>query len=512
MILGSDADALKLAQELDGLPLALATAGAYLYQVSTSFADYLQLYKESWLRLQQKTPQLLSYEDRALYSTWGISFNHVKQQSELAANLLQLWAYFDNQDVWFELLHECQKVGPEWFSELMQDRLSFDGAVRVLCDHGLVDADTSFRGDSIESPGYSMHSCVHSWTTHVINERWDVTMATLALTCVGRHVPRSSKQRYWVLEQRLMGHINHCSEYITSGLLDQDDKLVLSAMHSIGRFYMHRDKGDEAEDMYRRALGGTESVLGGDHMSTFHILINLATLYETQGKLDESEEMYRRGLEGYETALGLDHKSTLDTLNNLGILYRKQGKLEEAEEMYRRALEGYEKAFGRDHMSTFDTVNNLGVLYWKQGKLEEAEVMYWRALEGYEKSVGPDHLSTLDIVNNLGILFDDQGKLEKSEAMYLRALEGYEKALGRDHTATLDVFNNLGILYWKQGKLGKAEAMYRQALEGYEASLGPDHKSTLRTVNILSSIYKEQGKPDEAVAVYRRTPKDTSSS
>jgi hypothetical protein len=59
--------------------------------MSTSFADYRQLYKQSWLRLQQKTPQLLSYED-------------VEQQSELATKLLQLWAYFDNQDIWLELL------------------------------------------------------------------------------------------------------------------------------------------------------------------------------------------------------------------------------------------------------------------------------------------------------------------------------------------------------------------------------------------------------------------------
>ncbi|KAF2785775.1 hypothetical protein K505DRAFT_344375 [Melanomma pulvis-pyrius CBS 109.77] len=42
--------------ELDGLPLALAIASAYLRQVSTSFADYLQLYKQSWLRLQRNTP------------------------------------------------------------------------------------------------------------------------------------------------------------------------------------------------------------------------------------------------------------------------------------------------------------------------------------------------------------------------------------------------------------------------------------------------------------------------
>ena len=46
-----DPDAVKLAKELDGLPLALATAGAYLDQAAISFSDYLQLYKVSWTKL-----------------------------------------------------------------------------------------------------------------------------------------------------------------------------------------------------------------------------------------------------------------------------------------------------------------------------------------------------------------------------------------------------------------------------------------------------------------------------
>ncbi|CAN9331109.1 unnamed protein product [Alternaria alternata] len=123
-----DPNARKLAEELDGLPLALATAGAYFHLVSTSLAEYLQLYRQSWLRLQQKMPRLLLYEDRALYSMWNISLDHVKQQSELATKLLQLWAYFDNQNVWLELLQEGRENAPEWFCELMRDRLVFNKA------------------------------------------------------------------------------------------------------------------------------------------------------------------------------------------------------------------------------------------------------------------------------------------------------------------------------------------------------------------------------------------------
>ena len=82
-----DPDVVKLAVELDGLPLALATAGAYLDQTALSFSDYLRLYKESWVNLLKTSPELSSYEDRTLYSTWQLSFDHVKQRNELSAKL-----------------------------------------------------------------------------------------------------------------------------------------------------------------------------------------------------------------------------------------------------------------------------------------------------------------------------------------------------------------------------------------------------------------------------------------
>src|SRR4029077_17450606 len=151
-----DPDAQELARRLDGLPLALTNAGAYLYQVSTSFADYLRHYQDSWLRLQKNTPQLLSYEDRALYTTWELSLDHVRRQNQLSEKLLRLWAYFDNQDVWLELLQECNKEGPAWLLELTQDQLQFDKVLRVLCDHALVEPDAGSvnQYEGVESRGY----------------------------------------------------------------------------------------------------------------------------------------------------------------------------------------------------------------------------------------------------------------------------------------------------------------------------------------------------------------------
>src|ERR1700684_4647630 len=131
------------------------------------FSDYLRLYKTSWTKLLKMSPGLISYEDRTLYSTWQLSFDHVKQRNELSARLLRLWAYFDNQDIWFELLRHGNSKDPKWIHELTKDELSFNGAVRVLSDHGLVEVDMSSQ-ERIASRGYSIHSCVHSWMVYVL--------------------------------------------------------------------------------------------------------------------------------------------------------------------------------------------------------------------------------------------------------------------------------------------------------------------------------------------------------
>ena len=270
-----DPNAIRLAKELDGLPLALTTAGAYLDQAAISFSDYLRLYKVSWTKLQKTSPELSSYEDRTLYSTWQLSFDHVKQRNELSAKLLRLWAYFDNQDIWFELLRHGDSEDPDWIRELVEDELSFHGAVRVLSDHGLVEVDKSSQ-EWIESRGYSIHGCVHSWTIHVLNQEWDYDLARVAVKFVGSHVPGKQAVRPWLTQRRLLQHAARCSYIVLNGLVAVDD--MAWTCHRLGR------------------------------------------LYQDQGKLAQAEEMYQQALQGYKKSLGLEHTSTLNTVNNLGSL------------------------------------------------------------------------------------------------------------------------------------------------------------------------------------------------
>ncbi|KAF2732464.1 kinesin light chain 1 [Polyplosphaeria fusca] len=320
--LANDPDAVKLAKELDGLPLALATAGAYLHQVTMSLSEYLRLYKESWLRLQTTSPDLSSYEDRTLYSTWQISYDRVEQQNRLSAMLLRLWAYFDNYDLWFELLQHSDVEDPEWVQELTKDELTFHAAVRVLADHGLIEADQPWQAQ-VESRGYSMHSCVHAWSIHVLNQEWDQGLARMCVKFVGSHVPGQENGKWWLTQRRLLHHALRCSYMV-----------------------LHNDSKENGMEWVWHQLG---------------------VLYANQGKLlVEAEKMYQRALQGYEKALGSDivtsYLPALNAAYNLGLLYTGQGNTNEARRMYTRALSGYQIVFGPDHDDCKDVEEKLGAL------------------------------------------------------------------------------------------------------------------------------------------------------
>ncbi|KAJ6125811.1 hypothetical protein N7471_010304 [Penicillium samsonianum] len=479
--LDNDPDACELARELDGLPLALATAGAYLDQVATSFADYLRNYREKWLRLQMKTPQLISY-DRTLYTTWDLSLDHVRQQNPASVILLQLWAYFDNQDLWLELLEDHSGKVPDSLLAITEDQISFDDAMRALCCYALVERNV-VTNHGMESRGYSMHSCVHSWTIHVLNREWNSEMAKLAVTCVGQHVPSRKTPKYWAIQQRLIRHANRSFDIVKKEVeIWANDESMFEQIESITKLYKDTSRLSKAEELLKLVLyAKTKSPkFGADHTSTLRTATSLAHVYRKQEKFEESERTYLQALQGFQSSSpGGDPSISQDILeinDRLGIVYWKQKKLDQSGAMFVQALQEKENKLGKDSEETLNTVNNFGLLLIEQGKLEEAEKLLQRVRGGYEGMFGIENILTLSAVNNLGFLCILQEKLDQAEKLLEQALKGYEKVCTGEEIPLLDAVENLGDLYRKQGRLEEAGKMYQRVLAGYKASFGSSHK------------------------------------
>lgn len=159
-----DSDVSDLVSHLDGLPLALATAGDYLRQTAISFAQYLRFYSLEWDKLTSRT--LHDYADerdqraqRTLFATWNISMYRIKEEWPEAAKLLRFLGFFDNHEIWFQLLEPaCDKIFGS-LNNTNPNEQRFHSAMGFLKEHSLVEIN---RSDGC----YSLHTCVHDWIKH----------------------------------------------------------------------------------------------------------------------------------------------------------------------------------------------------------------------------------------------------------------------------------------------------------------------------------------------------------
>jgi len=147
--------------------------------------------------------------------------------------------------------------------------------MRVLCDYGLAESGSTLQ-EHVESRGYSIHTCVHLWTIHVLNRDWDRNLAKFAVQATGRHVPGGNAKRPWVTQRRLLQHVDKCYDYIEKGIVVVAG--IEDALHSLGSLYRSQGKLAEAGQMYQRALQGYEKALGAEHTKTVQVASRLHTL------------------------------------------------------------------------------------------------------------------------------------------------------------------------------------------------------------------------------------------
>ncbi len=265
-------------------------------KTGTNLSEYIELYDQAWARLMGKQHRSTLPEDKSILTTWTLSYNSLQSQNENAANLLKLWAFLDNRDLWYELLTpaldlEIVKKVPRWFASCAGDKIDFNECIEFLLEYSFIDAKT-------ESSSFSMHSVLHHWCFNAFEED-EVTMSWLAVIIVASAVPSEIVLDYSLIQRRLLPHSDRVyprlQRRIHEGLMNEEDLPSLSdACHRLGNLYKDQGKMKEAEDMYLRALTGKEKAWGPEHTSTLDTVNNLGNLYSDQGKMKEAEDMFQR--------------------------------------------------------------------------------------------------------------------------------------------------------------------------------------------------------------------------
>lgn len=436
-----EAASLELAQELDGLPLALAQAAAFLVEHQSRYVDYLRQYRKQrlWL-LEQGLP---TGYPKSVATTWAISIELIQKAQGAALDLLKLLALLSPESVPEELFaHPVVELGEPLYcalgasSGLARDALALDRLLKPLLGHALVQRDR-------ENQVFSLHRLVQQVLLQWISSEDQRCWARAVIALLDAAFPVSDVPN-WSRCRRLIPHIPTVVDHIDR--FNLMDRAAARLLNNAGHFLNDQGQYLEADPLLRKALIIRETILEGGHPDIGESLNNLGKIQQDQGNMEEAEALYRRALEVRENALGPAHPDVAESLNNLGMLLLHQGKYDEAGPLHRRGLAIRERALGNDHADVAMSLNNLAGLLYAQGNLGEAEPLYRRALTIWTRTLGDEHPRVATTLNNLGSLLHTQGKLDEAERNYRRGLDIVAKVLPEGHPLIKKVEANLVAL------------------------------------------------------------------
>lgn len=521
---------------LDGLPLALDQAGAYIEETGGNLLDYLGLYKARKFALLGERGSFAYDHPESVATTFSLAFQHLQQTDPAAAKLLRLCAFLNSDLIPEEIFTDYRPipdVDPD-LSPIVKDQLELNAAVKSLLKFSLVRRD-------LDTKTLTIHGLVQIILKDGLEQDTQRQWAELAVRYVSRSFPHPNPQT-WQVCQRYLSHAYICVKYIEqwslisiegAGLLyrigaylynlaayseaetfyqnalEICEKVygpeylgLATVLKSLADLYEKQSKFAAAEVHYQRAMELRKKVLGADDPSVIQIIADLASVYRNLANYSKAEEYYQQALKFHEKSSSLHHIELGTIYNDIGLLYRHQGRYAEAEDFYKRALVEREKE--RPSINLASNLSNLADLYRERARYEEAELLSTRALTISEEIQGPEHPDVAIKVNNLALIYFDQGKYIKAEELYLQAIEITKKIFDSEHSSVAVIYNNLAALYMRLNKYPEAKILLKKALAINEAFLGPEHPNIATNLDNLALCHHIQQEYIEAEKLYKR--------
>lgn len=492
----------ELINEIDCLPLAMGTAGAYIYNMNLGFSEYLSSYRRRGLSLLEKN-QVSDIYPKSVTTTWISNFEKIGQISTSSLGILFVSAFLNPSQIPVEIfIKGAKELGSEIssaFEDIKNDPVVLDEILEPLMQYCLITRDTN-------NNTYDIHQLVQT----VVRERMDEATQQLwikrvvkALNCTFPEV----EYKNWELCEKLLPHIQTCIKFINIWDLKFEESINL--LNSTGNYLYERARFEECELLFNSALKIIESIFGPENIKAVNSLNNLAVLYKNKGQYSEAEKIFSRVLKITKKELGPEHICVSVCLNNLAGIYKDIGEYEKALDYYKQALYINEKILGPENSDISIILNYCAEIYKNMGGYAEALSLYQRALKIGKKALGSENPDIVITLNNLAGLYKNIGEYEKALPLYKQALEIGEKALGPENPDIITTLNNLAGLYKNMGEYEKASFLYQRALKIGDKVLGPGHILVVTTLNSLAELYESVGEYKKALSLYKHAQSES---
>lgn len=244
-----------VSQELDGLPLALDQAGAYIKETPYPLSDYLSLYLERRSYLLQIRGELNKDYPASIATTWSLSFEKMTLANAASAELLHLCAFLAPDAIPEEIFIAGASHLGKILAPVVADPLQFDRACQDALRFSLISREP-------DAQTLSVHRLVQAVLQDSLPPKTCASWKRSAIGAVKVTFPNPQFEN-WMLCERLSPHALLCANWIEKEHIINLDATEL--LNSTGRYLDKRSRYSEAEPVYKQALSIGEKLLGPRH-------------------------------------------------------------------------------------------------------------------------------------------------------------------------------------------------------------------------------------------------------
>ena len=526
--------AITIANEMGGLPLAVAQAASYINEAHLSLSQYLTLYKSRHRELLIKEGRPTEYPE-TVYTTWSLALEALNKMYPEAQEILAICSFLSPEKISRELILNIMTNVPKDFGQHSNEWYLSSG-IRVLCRYSLIGAHQEF---------ISIHKLVQQVVQYKLSDidryvYYNICLATLYksfpsdainnvdvwqkceqlyLHANALFVNISDEQEFLIEISKLMMNVARylfgrslyleAEQLFSHAVKIRKDKLGKEHPNyavSLGMLATTRvelGKYREAELLYQEDLELTKLNFGESHSHYATCLHNLASVLYYQGKYEEAEHLIVEAIAIHEKQAEMNHIEYSKSLNTLGVLLNSQGKYSQAEDLLRLSLKERRKKLLNDPIGYTAGINSLVQCLERQNKYEEAESLTREAIKIFEIQIGTNHLNYALLLTSLSSLLSNQERYDEAELLIHQSIDLMGSILGKSHPHFAGGLNNLAALKSKQGMNQEAEVLFRKALEIYKEIYDVDHPDYASILNNLASALALQGKYEEASTLLR---------
>jgi tetratricopeptide (TPR) repeat protein/Cdc6-like AAA superfamily ATPase len=414
----------EIVQALDGLPLALDQAGAYIRETGCTLIEYLKQCQENSEELLNRRGSSPSHPE-PVATTLLLSFRYVEEDSRAAAELLQLCAFLAGNAIPDEMLAQDEvDLGPT-LNQALRTEASLDDLIEKLVRFSMIHHNRENRTLSL-----------HRLVQRVLREKEDRATqrrwAERAIALVNHAFPLEVKPETWATCNRYLLQALECADLVDQWRPDLDSLAAAQLLDHAGRYLRVRALFNRAEQLLLKANLIYEQQLRREHPDVAANLNEIALIYLAQGRYAEAEQYLQRVLALYTRLSGPQSLEVAACLNNLAGVYDGLGQYEKALPLFERALHIREQALDPHHPLVAIILSNLAGLHFKQGNFQQAIAFYQRALNIYKQAPGDYRLNVASGLYNLAVVYAQIDNHEEASDYFKLALAAYEEVVGKD--------------------------------------------------------------------------------